>query len=85
MNCSLFVIYFTHIKKQVLNVDRLIKFLDHKIQALSATAELNPTKQMPKPDTKPRQCSTLKSKQVQAVSFKMKIGILSTIVPNTRT
>ena len=46
--------------KQVSDVDRLIKFLDHKMQARSSTAEKAPVKPLPKSEIKSRQSSALR-------------------------
>ena len=49
--------------KQVPDVDKLIKFLDRKIQARSSTAETAPVKPLPKSEIKSRQFSALHSFQ----------------------
>ena len=54
--------------KQVPDVDKLIKFLDRKIQARSSTAETAPVKPLPKSDIKSRQFSALPSLQATATS-----------------
>ena len=44
--------------KQVTDVDKLVKFLDRKIQTQSSTAETAPVKLLPKSEIKSRQLST---------------------------
>ena len=53
--------------KQVPDVDRLIKFLDRKIQARSSTVEIAPVKPLPKSEIKSRQFSALHSLQATAI------------------
>ena len=52
--------------KQVPDVDKLIKFLDRKIQARSSTAETAPVKPLPKLEIKSRHFSALHSLQTTA-------------------
>ena len=67
--------------KQVSDVDRLIKFLDRKIQARSSTAETAPVKPLPKSEIKYCHFSALHSLQATAiVNFAREISILFTFV-----
>ena len=71
--------------KQVPNVDRLIKFLDRKIQARSSTAETAPVKPMPNQRSNVVNSQHfIVSKQLPTVNFAMEISILFTFVLHTR-
>ena len=70
---------------QVSDVDKLIKFLDRKIQARSSTAETAPVKPLPKSEIKSRQFLALHSLQATANCKLCKgISILFTFVLHTR-